>query len=126
MSYSRLTNAGAEKYVKSPTVVGSPVPPLQTGGVDFDNPPDNPTSPSPIQAAVYTVASFHTHSPSVFRPVARPAGPTATDRKSDTDDNVTGLVYDYVGVNGIVPAQHPLNSPAKLYQSGPDRRATPP
>jgi hypothetical protein len=42
------------------------------------------------------------------------------------DDNVTGIVYDYVGVNGIVPAQHPLNSPAKLYQSGPDRRSTPP
>jgi len=124
--FAILLDTNAEKYVKSPTVVGPAVGPLQTGGVDFDNPPDNPAAPTPIQGAIYTVASFHTHSPSVFRPVARLAGPTATDRKSDTDDNVTGIVYDYIGVNGMVPPQFPLNSPAMLYQSGPDRRSTPP
>ena len=62
----------------------------------------------------------------LVRPVARLARPDGDRCKSDTDDNVTGIVYDYVGVNGVVPAQHPLNSPAKLYQSGPDRRSTPP
>jgi hypothetical protein len=74
--------------------------------------------------ANYTVGSFHTHTPTTFRSVARPVGPSAGDTAADGTDNVTGLVYDYDSpdASGNIPARHPLNSAAHLWHSGPDRR----
>jgi hypothetical protein len=71
-----------------------------------------------------TVASFHTHTPTRFRPVGRVVGPSADDHAVDTSDNVTGLVYDYTAVaGGAIPAGHPLWSDSQVYHSGPASRA---
>lgn len=71
----------------------------------------------------FTVASFHTHTPTRYRKVARVVGPSGADNTADTGDNVTGLVYDYRAVKGgAVPAGHPLWSDATIYHSGPKRR----
>lgn len=74
--------------------------------------------------ANYTVGSFHTHTPTTFRSVGRPVGPSDGDTAADGSDNVTGLVYDYDSpdASGNIPARHPLNSTARLWHSGPDRR----
>jgi hypothetical protein len=70
-----------------------------------------------------TVASFHTHTPTRFRPVGRVVGPSGADNTADTNDNVTGLVYDYTAVaGGAIPARHPTWSDAQVYHSGPNSR----
>jgi hypothetical protein len=71
----------------------------------------------------YTVASFHTHTPTVFREVGRPTGPSGADLRCDKADNVAGLVYDYSIKNA--PKKHPLDSPAKLYSTGQKRSGAP-
>jgi hypothetical protein len=90
-------------------------------------PADTPAiAPLPNGNATYTVASFHTHTPTTHRTVGRAVGPSAADVAADNADDVTGVVYDYVGDGaGNIPAGHPLNSPAQRYQSGPIRRSTP-
>jgi hypothetical protein len=121
------TNSGKEQYDKSATVLGPSVGPMATGSVNIVKPADNPAAPTPIQAAVYAVASFHTHTPTRFRPVGRPVGPSAADQTADTTDDVPGVVYDYVGnAAGIAVAGLALNSPAQRYHSGPTKRSTPP
>jgi hypothetical protein len=71
----------------------------------------------------FTVASFHTHTPTKHRAVGRVVGPSTADHNADTSDNVTGLVHDYVAVSGgAIPAGHPLLSSATIYKSGPDQR----
>lgn len=67
----------------------------------------------------FTVASFHTHTPTFFRDVGRPTGPSGADLKADKADNVAGLVYDYSIANA--PAHHPMDSAAKLYSTGQKR-----
>jgi hypothetical protein len=52
----RLLRRSTPPRTLSAAAVGPSVGPTQTGSVDFDPPPDNPSSPSPVQAAVYTVA----------------------------------------------------------------------
>jgi hypothetical protein len=70
-----------------------------------------------------TVASFHTHTPTRFRTVGRVVGPSGADGTADTNDNVTGLVYDYTAVaGGAIPARHPTWSAAQVYHSGPNSR----
>ncbi len=67
---------------------------------------------------VYTIASFHTHTPTANRAVGRPVGPSGADISADATDNVAGVVYDYVEAKGgNIPAGHPLNSRAQLYSS---------
>jgi hypothetical protein len=121
------TSAASEKYEKTATVLGPLVGPAQTGSVNIVKPADDPATPTPLESSKYVVASFHTHTPTAFRPVGRAVGPSAADQRADTADGVPGVVYDYVGdAAGNAPARHPLNSPAQLYHSGPARRATPP
>jgi len=121
------TNSGKETYDKTATVLGPSVGPLETGSVNIAKPADDPAAPTPIQAAVYAVASFHTHTPTKFRPVGRPVGPSAADQTADTNDDVPGVVYDYVGnAAGVAVAGLSLNSPAQRYHSGPAKRSTPP
>ncbi len=72
----------------------------------------------------YTVASFHTHTPTRYRSVGRPVGPSGADLNADNGDNVAGVVYDYIEAKGgNIPAGHPLRSRAQLYSSGPNKRA---
>lgn len=116
-------------YAKTATILGPSVGPTATGSVVLGTrPADTPGAPALTGGATYTVASFHTHTPTTFRPVGRPVGPSGADNAADTSDDVTGIVYDYVespAGSGSIPAGHPLNSPARRYQSGPARRSTP-
>jgi hypothetical protein len=71
----------------------------------------------------YTVGSFHTHTPTKYRAVGRPVGPSSGDLTADTNDNVAGLVCDYVEARGgNIPAKWPLWSPHTIYHSGPRAR----
>lgn len=62
-------------------------------------PADNPATPLPNAAgATYTVASFHTHTPTTYRTGTgtRRVGPSDVDIAADNTDNVAGIVHDYV------------------------------
>jgi hypothetical protein len=116
-------NKGTDKYEFTPTIVGPVVGPLAGGSVVLGARPAD-VAPG-TSAAIYTVGSFHTHTPTAFRPVGRAVGPSGADQAADTSDDVVGVVYDYVespAASGNIPAAHPLASPAQLYPSGPDRR----
>lgn len=121
-------NTDTEKYEFSATDFGAWVGDLQTGSVNLSaKPADVPATPTPLEKPTYTVASFHTHTPTFYRSVGRAVGPSGADGTADTADNVAGVVYDYVGdAAGNAPAAWPLNSPAQRYHSGPTRRTTPP
>jgi hypothetical protein len=118
------------RYGQTASVLGPLVGPNQTGSVVLGNrPPDKPLAPRLTGCAVYIIVSFHTHTPTRYRPFARAVGPSAADGRVDAADDVIGIVYDYVAnplASGNVPAHYPLNSPARLYRSGPLRRSTPP
>jgi hypothetical protein len=95
--------------------------------------PDEPTNPAAnAPGAKYIVASFHTHTPTTFRPLTIPprvVGPSGADNSNNTGRQVPGIVYDYVaspaGGNSI-PMGHPKNAAAMLYCSlGIDPRPTP-
>jgi hypothetical protein len=75
-------------------------------------------------APEFTVASFHTHTPTFFRDVGRPTGPSGADLRADKADNVAGLVYDYSIADA--PAHHPMDSAAQLYSTGQRRTGQPP
>jgi hypothetical protein len=77
-------------------------------------------------AVNFTVGSFHTHTPTTFRSVGRPAGPSPEDANADTNDDVAGVVYDYdpkPDGSGGIPAGHPVSSLAHMWTSGPYRRS---
>ncbi len=130
-------NTSTNTYEFTPTVTGDWSGP--GGPVSIPLPPrpaDSPAYPSPCDhGATYSVASFHTHTPTVFRVAATPpgstrdVGPSDPDRRIDNKDDVPGVVYDYVespGGSGSIPMGHPENSPAQLYHSmGRNRRSTP-
>jgi hypothetical protein len=116
-------NTQTGRYEFTPTVLGPVVGPMAGGSVVLGARPADLAPGTPT--AVYTVASFHTHTPTAFRPVGRPVGPSGADHTADTSDDVVGVVYDYREIApgaGTIPAGHPLASPADLYHSGPDRR----
>jgi outer membrane lipoprotein SlyB len=116
-------NKGTGKYEFTATALGPVVGPTVGGSVVLGSRPADVNSGT--GSAIYTVASFHTHTPTAFRPVGRPVGPSAADNSADTSDDVVGVVYDYVASpsgSGAIPAGHPLNSTARLWHSGPDRR----
>lgn len=124
----RLNTAGTGTYEFSATFYGPTVGP-DTGASATPGamPQDNPLAPAPNAAGVqYTVALFHTHTPTTYRSVGRPVGPSGADDNFHNSNNVVGVVYDYTEVSGgNIPARHPLHSPARRYHSGPDRRPTP-
>jgi GT2 family glycosyltransferase len=126
----QIDTTAATRYTHTATVLGPVVDPTHTGSVDLGaRPADNPATPDPRIGGVFAVASFHTHTPTTFRAVGRPVGPSAADNAADTHDDVTGVVYDYIespAGSGSIPAGYALNSSAQRYQSGPNRRSTPP
>ncbi len=116
-------NTKTNRYEFTPTILGAASPPLGGASVDLGA---RPADSNPGTAdAIYTVASFHTHTPTAHRPVGRPVGPSGADNRVDTSDDVVGVVYDYIespAGSGNIPAGHPIGSPAKRYHSGPNRR----
>lgn len=97
-------------------VTATPVPNDKTASVDLGKKPAD-------SGDDFTVASFHTHTPTVFRTVGRPVGPSKADENADNSDNVAGVVYDYEPAKGgNIPAGHPLKAAAKRWHSGPNRR----
>lgn len=76
--------------------------------------------PPNATSGTYTVASFHTHTPTVYRDAAtlgagRGNGPSTGDLNADVFDNVAGVVYDYTA--NPVPPLHPKSSTATLFNS---------
>jgi hypothetical protein len=90
---------------------GAVVGPAVTAAVNL---PAKPADAPPV----YTVASFHTHTPTAYRPVGRAVGPSGADFAADAADNVAGIVYDYWGDgNGNLPAGRSRFWPARLYKT---------
>jgi Domain of unknown function (DUF4157) len=116
-------NKGTGKYEFTATQLGPVIGPTVTGSVQLGARPAD-TNPG-TSTAIYSVGSFHTHTPTTYRAVGRPVGPSGADNTADTHDDVVGVVYDYVESptgSGAIPAGHPLASSAQLWHSGPDRR----
>lgn len=130
-------NTKSDEYEFTATVMGSWSGPTAGASVPLPSrPADSPANPKPCDdGATYSVASFHTHTPTEFRAAENPpgttrgVGPSGADNRIDTQDDVPGVVYDYVessGGSGEIPMGHPKDSPAQLYHSrGRDRRSTP-
>jgi hypothetical protein len=117
-------------YEFTGAVTGPWVGPTQGAYISLGSrPADNPTNPTPVDSgATYSVASFHTHTPTTYRSVGRPVGPSSADINQDYADDVAGVVYDYIDSppgSGGIPAGHPENGSAQRYHSGPNRRSTP-
>jgi hypothetical protein len=119
-------NKGTNKYEFASPFTGPLVGPAQGGSA---NPGTDPGDRNAGTAnAVYTVALFHTHTPTAFRTVARDIGPSTADDDFHTSQDRVGIIYDYVPSprgSGSVPAGHPIGSPARTYHSGPNRRSNP-
>ncbi|HUS92318.1 MAG TPA: hypothetical protein VM389_08600 [Phycisphaerae bacterium] len=130
-------NTATNAYEFTATLTGSWRGPTQGASVPLPaRPADAPATPAPCDAgATYSVASFHTHTPTAFRAALVPAGstrgvgPSGADQGIDTGDQVPGVVNDYTespAGSGSIPMGHPENSAAQLYHSlGLDRRPTP-
>jgi hypothetical protein len=120
-------NTNTEAYEFAATDFGPFISDLQTGSVTPSaKPADSPASPSPLDTPTYTVAYFHTHTPTFYRSVGRGVGPSGADFAFHAAKDVVGIAYDYVGdASGNAPSMWPLNSPAKRYDAGPTRRSTP-
>ncbi|MBM3744502.1 MAG: DUF4157 domain-containing protein [Acidobacteria bacterium] len=115
-------NTGTQAYEFTATVTGDVVGPGAGATIGLGSrPADTPGA----NGTTYTVASFHTHTPTAFRTVPRVVGPSGADQTADNHDDVAGVVYDYVespAGSGSIPAGHPIGSAAQRYHSGPDRR----
>ena len=86
----------------------------------YPRPADSYANPTPFDEPIYTIAWFHTHTPTTYRTDGRGVGPSTPDRNWSTDSNINipGFVYDYVespSGSGQIPAGHPINSPAQVY-----------
>jgi len=115
------------RYQRTTTDYGPAVGPNDGAYVNLSGKPADQKADPQLSdgSAIYLVASFHTHTPSTYRQKGRAVGPSGTDQNIDNQDNVVGIVYDYIGVGGNAPAGFPLRSLAQLYPSGPTRRSTP-
>ena len=116
-----LLNTATDTYSFTVTTNGPPTPNNEDSIINLlPLPSDVPLHPNITNgAATYTVASFHTHTPSTYvsgRP--RIVGASPADTNASETLLVPGLVYDYVENSetpGEIPAGHPMNAPAQLY-----------
>ena len=101
-------------------------------------PLDSIADPTPLDQPTYTVGWFHTHTPTTYRSLGRPAGPSGGPGPPPTFDYswsarpdicIPGYAYDYTespAGSGSIPAAHPINSAAQIYTiTPPVRRPTP-
>ncbi len=132
--YYITLNTDTEAYGISAHTIATPVG--NNAGASWDTvtiprPPDIPASPVPTDKPTYTVAWYHTHTPTTHRSVGRGVGPSPEDGLfgSHNSINIPGYAHDYIespAGSGAIPAAHPLNSSAKIYNiTPPDRRPTP-
>jgi len=131
-------NTKTGSYEFGTTVFGNFTGPASGAAVNLPpRPPDVPATPAVTDSgATYPVASFHTHTATEFRAAAVPAGstrgvgPSGADNNADNNDDVPGVVYDFVespAGSGSIPMGYPKTSPARIYFSaGKTRRTTPP
>ncbi len=115
--------------------IGTPVPNGDGANWDTaaqDRPPDSIPNPTPTDRPVYTVAWYHTHTPTLYGVpgTVRRVGPSQSDFNWSADErrNIPGYAQDYTATlaGGQIPAGHPLESPNQVYHiSPPERRPTP-
>ena len=131
-----LLDTSSNSYNAGETIYGDWCGTNEDASVSISpRPSDVPSDPSPTASgALYPVASFHCHTPTTYRPETtnfhgRAVGPTPNDNGMDLIEHVPGLVYDYLDSpegSGNIPHEHPINSPAGIYESlGEERRPTP-
>ena len=132
-----LLNTATSSYEAGPTIYGAWCGTGNGASVVLSpRPSDIPSQPCPIAyGAIYSVASFHCHTPTTYRPattnfLGRKVGPSQDDKRVDKYvDHVPGIVYDYLDFpegTWNIPPEHPINSPAGIYESfGEERRPTP-
>ncbi|HMO52376.1 MAG TPA: hypothetical protein PKE26_15890 [Kiritimatiellia bacterium] len=122
------------QYEFSQTHYGSNVPPARKATMSLGAKPlDSHLNPTPLDEPMYTVAAFHTHTPTTYRPHDRVVGPSPKDINTHNKIDVVGVVYDYTGypnppayTNYYIPSSNALWGASQLYHCGPDRRSTPP
>lgn len=115
-------DTSTDTYCFTATTNGPPTPNDSDSSIDIGNPPfDEPLFPR-LQhgSAIYTVASFHTHTPTTYRDTGDPRiiGPAPNDRANASAFHMPGLVYDYeesLLTPGHIPMGHPKLAPAHLY-----------
>ena len=123
------------RYDHTRPILGRVVGPREDGEVPLGSrPADNPRHPpeDPRDCATsYTVASFHTHTPTTHREPpggSRVVGPSRQDETNARNRKLPGLVFDYAanppGTNRI-PYGYAPEEPAFLYRYGPLQRPTP-
>jgi hypothetical protein len=124
----------AETYGITAYSLGTTINNNQGAGWDTatsPRPPDSIANPTPLDTPTYTVAWFHTHTPTVNRATGRPIGPSGADFgwSANANINCPGYAYDYVespAGSGNIPAGYPINSAAMVYTiTPPSRRPTP-
>ena len=127
-------NTISNLYQHTAVFTGPWVGPAQQASARPGNTPaDIPVDPAPnATGAVYTVACFHTHTPTTFwatnSPGRRvgPSGPLRGDVPFHNSRQRAGIVYDYTGdARGYIPAGHPEGSAAQRYPVGPVQRPLP-
>ena len=89
--------------------------------------PDFPDYPNLTHgSAIYTVASFHVHTPATYiTPSNCPVGPSGQDQDVSIQFSRPGLLGDYEatlppvapGLNGRIPSGHPANAAWQLYST---------
>jgi len=126
-------------HTNGPVVYGTNTASIQLGPIPKDIPPN----PSPTGTAIYVIATFHTHTPTVNWPdnLVRGVGPSEDDKAFAIAHQLPGLVYDYIADplvsaeqgEDVIPGGHPLDASAKVYivegevngEQVPTRRPTP-
>ncbi len=118
-------NTATKKYEFGPIINGPKVGHLTGADIAMTSPHDIPGEKL-FDPMTYVVASFHGHTPTFYRPVDRRVGASDKDKKADFATGITGIVLDYIAVSGgLIPAGHPLGSPANWYHVPESMRITP-
>ena len=120
-----------EKKEGDPVHINDVMNKIKTPSISWPGPrpADSIANPTPLDKPIYTVGVFHTHTPQFYiRPSSfRGVGPSIDDMNFTLDPRryVPGLVYDYIGTNGVVYGEHPIHAPTKIYTTNPERRLLP-
>ncbi len=116
-----LLNTATDTYSFTATTNGPPTPNDRDSDIGLGPlPSDIPIFPNLNHgAAVYTVSSFHTHTPTTYRISGDPrvAGPSPRDKYNSTTLHMPGLVYDYAPPSNVtngIPMGYPKDAPAQL------------
>ncbi|MBQ6926451.1 MAG: hypothetical protein IJQ73_17585, partial [Kiritimatiellae bacterium] len=116
-----LLDTATDTYSFTATTNGPPTPNDEDSNINLlPVPSDTPLFPRLTNgSAIYSVASFHTHTPSTYRTgIPRIVGPSTSDTNASTTLSLPGLVLDYIEnaeTPGKIPIGHPMNAPAQLY-----------